>query len=159
LHINHKMNTIGDIEIFQSSDGKAEVAVTFDKETVWLNQEQMGQLFERDRTVIGRHIGNIFREGELVEKVVCADFAHTTPHGAIQGKTQTKKATYYNLDVIISVGYRIRSQRGTQFRQWASQRLKDYLMRGYAINQKQHVIRRNRNANNPGQYYIACSGQ
>ncbi|WP_031443999.1 virulence protein RhuM/Fic/DOC family protein [Arenibacter algicola] len=130
------MNSISDIEIFQSSDGQAEVAVTFDNETVWLNQEQMSQLFERDRTVIGRHIGNIFREGELAEKVVCADFAHTTQHGAIEGKTQTKKAIYYNLDVIISVGYRIKSKRGTQFRQWASQRLKDYLIKGYTINQK-----------------------
>ncbi len=96
------MNNNSDIEIFQSSDGKAEVAVTFDNETVWLNQEQLSHLFERDRTVIGRHIRNIFREGELTEKVVCADFAHTTQHGAIEGKTQTKKATYYNLDVIIS---------------------------------------------------------
>lgn len=130
------MSNNSDIEIFQSSDGLAEVTVTFDNETVWLNQEQLSQLFERDRTVIGRHIRNIFKEGELLEEVVCADFAHTTQHGAIEGKTQRKKTTYYNLDVIISVGYRVKSMRGTQFRQWASQRLKDYLIQGYTINQK-----------------------
>ncbi len=124
------------IEIYQSSDGQTEIAVAFENETVWLNQEQLSQLFERDRSVIGRHIRSIFNEGELLEKVVCADFAHTTQHGAIEGKTQTRRAKYYNLDVIISVGYRVKSVRGTQFRQWASQRLKDYLVKGYSINEK-----------------------
>lgn len=124
------------IEIYQSSDGQTEIEVTFDNETVWLNQEQLSQLFERDRTVIGRHIRSIFNEGELVEELVCADFAHTTQHGAIEGKTQTRIAKYYNLDIIISVGYRVKSVRGTQFRQWASQRLKEYLIKGYSINQK-----------------------
>jgi hypothetical protein len=130
------MNNKGAIEIYQSSDGHTEVEVRFDKETVWLNQEQLSQLFDRDRTVVGRHIRNIFNENELIEEVVCADFAHTTQHGALKGKTQSKKARYYNLDVIISVGYRVKSMRGTQFRQWASQRLKDYLVKGYSINQK-----------------------
>lgn len=124
------------IEIYQSSDGQTEIEVTFDNETVWLNQEQLSQLFKRDRTVIGRHIRSIFNEGELVEELVCADFAHTTQHGAIEGKTQTRIAKYYNLDIIISVGYRVKSVRGTQFRQWASQRLKEYLIKGYSINQK-----------------------
>ena len=124
------------IEIYHSSDGQTEIEVTFDNETVWLNQEQLSQLFERDRTVIGRHIRSIFSEGELVKEVVCADFAQTTQHGAIKGKTQTKRAKYYNLDVIISVGYRVKSVRGTQFRQWSSQRLKDYLIKGYSVNQK-----------------------
>ena len=105
------------IEIYQSPDGHTEVQVTFDDNTVWLNQEQLGQLFDRDRTVVGRHIRNIFKEGELDESMVCADFAHTTEHGAIKGKTQSKTTKYYNLDVIISVGYRIKSIRGTQFRQ------------------------------------------
>ena len=113
------MKTNSDIEIYQSSDGQIEVEVTFDNETVWLNQEQLSQLFNRDRTVIGRHIRNIFKERELFEEVVCADFAHTTQHGALEGKTQTKTTKYYNLDVIISVGYRVKSLRGTQFRQWA----------------------------------------
>jgi len=130
------MITNSGIEIYHNSDGQTEIEVTFDNETVWLNQEQLSQLFERDRTVIGRHIRSIFSEGELVEEVVCADFAHTTQHGAIKGKTQTKKAKYYNLDVIISVGYRVKSVRGTQFRQWSSQRLKDYLIKGYSVNQK-----------------------
>ena len=130
------MKTNSDIEIYQSSDGQIEVEVTFDHETVWLNQEQLSQLFNRDRTVIGRHIRNIFKEGELFEEVVCADFAHTTQHGALEGKTQTKTTKYYNLDVIISVGYRVKSLRGTQFRQWASNRLKDYLIKGYAINKE-----------------------
>ncbi|MCE2612308.1 virulence RhuM family protein [Flavobacteriaceae bacterium D16] len=130
------MGKNSNIEIYQSSDGQTKVEVTFDDETVWLNQEQLGLLFERDRTVVGRHIRNIFKEGELEEDVVCANFAHTTQHGAIQGKTQTKTTKYYNLDVIISVGYRIKSIRGTQFRQWASQRLKDYLIKGYALNQR-----------------------
>lgn len=143
------MESKSDIEIFQSPDGKTEVEVTFEDETVWLTQEQLSQLFERDRTVVGRHIRNIFKEGELDEKVVCANFARTTKHGAIVGKTQSKKAKYYNLDVIISVGYRVKSLRGTQFRQWASQRLKDYLIKGYAINKRRlaqtkeevHVLR------------------
>jgi len=124
------------IEIYHSSDGQTEIEVTFDNETVWLNQEQISRLFERDRTVIGRHIRSIFNESELDEELVCADFAHTTQHGAIEGKTQTRTAKYYNLDVIISVGYRVKSVRGTQFRQWASQRLKDYLIKGYSINLK-----------------------
>ena len=126
----------GKIEIYKSKDGVTSVEVTFDKETVWLNQTQLGGLFGRDRTVIGRHIRNIFKEGELMENMVCADFAHTTQHGAIKGKTQQTKTKYYNLDVIISVGYRVKSIYGTQFRQWASQRLKEYLIQGYSINKE-----------------------
>lgn len=129
------MNTSA-IQIFTTKDGKTEIEVTFEKETVWLNQEQISSLFERDRTVIGRHIRNIFNESELVEEVVCADFAHTTQHGAIEGKTQIKTAKYYNLDVIISVGYRVKSVRGTQFRMWATQKIKELLIRGYSINEK-----------------------
>lgn len=125
-----------EIEIYQEADGNTHVEVKFENETVWLNQEQLGLLFQRDRTVIGRHIRNIFKEGELEENVVCADFAHTTQHGAIEGKKQTKTTKHYNLDIIISVGYRVKSIQGTKFRQWANQRLKDYLIQGYAINQK-----------------------
>jgi len=125
-----------EIEIYQSSDGHTAIQVTFDNDTVWLNQDQLGKLFDRDRTVVGRHIKNIFNEEELDENMVCANFAHTTQHGAIKGKSQTKTTKYYNLDVIISVGYRVKSIRGTQFRQWASNRLKDYLIQGYSINEK-----------------------
>ena len=124
------------IEIYQGEDGRSLVEVKFENDTVWLNQDQLSLLFERDRTVIGRHIRNVFKEGELSESMVCANFAHTTLHGAIEGKSQTKTTKYYNLDIIISIGYRVKSVRGTQFRQWASQRLKDYLIQGYAINEK-----------------------
>ena len=124
------------IEIYQAKDGTTQISVQIEKETVWLNQEQLTKLFDRDRTVIGRHIRNIFKEGELQEEVVCANFAHTTQHGAITGKTQTQHTKYYNLDVIISVGYRVKSKQGTQFRIWANQVLKEYLVKGYAVNEK-----------------------
>lgn len=125
------------IEIYKSEDNQIEIQVQLDNETVWLNQEQLTQLFGRDRTVVGRHIRNIFKEGELSEKEVCADFAHTTQHGAIKGKTQSKNVRHYNLDVVISVGYRVKSAEGTQFRKWANSVLKDYLVQGFAINKKQ----------------------
>ncbi|WP_228235655.1 virulence protein RhuM/Fic/DOC family protein [Allomuricauda sp. M10] len=124
------------IEIYQGNDGQTEISVQFNNETVWLNQEQLGNLFNRDRTVIGRHIRNIFKEGELDEDVVSANFAHTTQHGAIQGKQQQQVTKYYNLDVIISVGYRVKSIQGTKFRQWATKRLNDYLVKGFAMNEK-----------------------
>jgi hypothetical protein len=124
------------IEIYKSDDNNIELSIVFKSETVWLTKSQMSELFQRDRSVISRHISNVFKDGELDEKVVCANFAHTTQHGAMAGKTQTSNLDYYNLDVIISVGYRVKSKRGTQFRQWATQRLKDYLVQGYAINEK-----------------------
>jgi len=126
---------MSEIAIYQSGENKIEVSVQFEKETVWLNINQLAILFERDRTVIGRHIRNIFKEEELDEKVVCANFAHTTQHGAIQGKSQSTDVKHYNLDVIISVGYRVKSAQATKFRQWATQRLRDYLIQGYAINE------------------------
>ena len=124
------------IIIYQSDDGKTQLDVKLENETVWLTQAQMAELFQKDRTVIGRHIRNIFKEGELDEKVVSAKIAHTTQHGAIEGKTQRQEVTIYNLDVVISVGYRVHSVRGTRFRQWANGVLKDYLIKGYAINQR-----------------------
>ena len=124
------------IEIFKSKDNSIELQVALDIDTVWLSQEQMAQLFGRNRVSITQHVGNIFKEAELDEKVVCKDFLHTTQHGAITGKIQAQTTKFYNLDVIISVGYRVKSQRGTQFRQWATARLKDYLVQGYAINEK-----------------------
>jgi hypothetical protein len=120
-----------------------EVRVDVDKETFWLTQQQIAQLFERDRTVITKHLKNIFKEEELDEKLVCAFFAHTTQHGAIKGKTQNKEVKYYNLDAILSVGYRVNSQRGTQFRIWATRVLKDYLLKGYAINNRMNRIEDN----------------
>ena len=130
------MNTENQIEIYQANDGSTQINVQFEQETVWLTQAQMAELFERDRTVIGRHISNVFSENELDENVVCANFAHTTQHGAIKGKSQSKDVKYYNLDIIISVGYRVKSKQGTQFRIWANSILKEYLVKGYAVNQK-----------------------
>ena len=126
------------IVIYQTDNGQTAIDVRMENETVWLSQAQMAQLFQKDRTVIGRHIRNIFKEGELEEKVVCANFAHTTQHGAMAGKYQKQEVVLYNLDVIISVGYRVKSQRGVQFRQWANKILKDYLLKGYALNEKIH---------------------
>ena len=124
------------IEIYQTANKETEISVQFEEETVWLNRHQLSELFDRDIKTIGKHLGNVFKEGELSKEVVVAKFATTTQHGAIKGKTQIKQVEYYNLDVIISVGYRVKSKRGTQFRQWATQRLKDYLVQGYAINQQ-----------------------
>ena len=102
--------------------------VQTDGETVWLTQEQMCRLFGRTQPVIARHIANIFREGELSKEVVYAKFAYTTRHGAIDGKTQTKEVGLYNLDVVISVGYRVKSIQGTRFRQWATRILREMLL-------------------------------
>ncbi len=112
------------------------IEVQMGQETVWLSQAQMAELFDRDRTVIARHIRNIFKEHELDPEVVCAKNAHTTRHGAIEGKQQSQITTLYNLDVIISVGYRVKSIRGTQFRIWATGILRNYLIKGYALSQR-----------------------
>ena len=124
------------IEIYQTPDNNTEISVQIEAETVWLTQEQMGNLFGKNKRTISEHIRNVFNEGELQEEVVVRKFRHTTQHGAIADKTQTRNVNYYNLDVIISIGYRVKSQQGTRFRQWATQRLKDYLVHGYAINEK-----------------------
>lgn len=121
------------IIIYQTEDGQTKVNVQIQDETVWLTQEQMATLFDKGRSTIAEHIQNIFKEGELDEKLVCREFRHTTQHGAIEGKTQEKIVKYYNLDVIISVGYRVKSQRGTQFRIWATQRLKEYIIKGFTL--------------------------
>ena len=125
-----------EIVLYQSEDGNIKVDVLFQDETVWLTQEQMAQLFGKGRTTITEHIGNIFKEGELDEEKVCRKFRHTTQHGAIEGLLQTQEVKYYNLDVIISVGYRVKSRQGTMFRIWATQRLRDYIIRGYALNEE-----------------------
>ncbi len=123
-----------EIIIYQNTDGDIKVEVRLEEETVWLTQEQMAKLFGKARTTITEHIQNVFKEGELDEKVVCRNFRHTTHHGAIQGKTQETEVKYYNLDVIISVGYRVKSPQGTQFRIWATHRLKEYIIKGFALN-------------------------
>lgn len=123
-----------EIILFENQNVKLEVNVKDD--TVWLSLEQLATLFDRDRTVIKRHINNIFSEKELIADEVRAKFAHTTLHGALEGKTQTRQIEYYNLDMIISVGYRVKSKNGVIFRKWANKVLKDYLLQGYAVNQK-----------------------
>ena len=124
------------IEIYQGKDKKTHVEVKFEEETVWLTQKQIAEVFGTQRPAITKHLNNIFKSGELKEKVVSSILEHTTQHGAIKGKAQTAKSKYYNLDAIISVGYRVNSTRATQFRQWATQHLKDYLEKGYAINEQ-----------------------
>ena len=119
-----------DILIYQLDDGKTEINVQLDNETVWLNLNQIVDLFGRDKSVISRHINNIFKEKELQKDSVVAKNATTASDG------KTYQVDYYNLDVIISVGYRVKSKRGTQFRIWANQIIKEYLIKGYSINEK-----------------------
>lgn len=121
------------IIIYQTADGQTQLDVRFEDETVWLTQAQMAELFQKDRTVIGKHIHNVYKEGELDENSTCAKFAHMGNEGL-----QRYETTLYNLDVIISVGYRVKSQRGVQFRQWANRVLKQYLIKGYAVNEHIH---------------------
>src|SRR6056297_575717 len=123
-----------EIIIYQTNDGQTKIDVRLQDETVWLSQAQMSKLFQKDRSVIGKHIKNIFDEGELNENEVCVNFSHTTQHGAIKGKTQNQNVKLYNLDVIISVGYRVKSHQGTKFRQWATARLKEYIVKGFTMN-------------------------
>ena len=125
----------GEIIIYQTPDGETQLDVRLEKETVWLNAEQMSVLFNRDVKTIRKHIGNALKE-ELANEVVVANFASTTRHGAIEGKIQVHNVSFYNLDVIISVGYRVKSQNGVVFRRWANSILKQYLINGYAVNQK-----------------------
>lgn len=122
-----------EIILFENQGVKLEVNLK--DETVWLNSEQMAQLFGRDYKTIRKHINNALKE-ELKNEVVVAKFENTTEHGAIQGKTQTHMVEYYNLDMIISVGYRVKSNNGVIFRKWANKILKEYLINGYAVNQR-----------------------
>lgn len=119
------------IVLYTTDDGNTRLEVKLEKDTVWLTQSQMAELFGRDRTVITRHIRNIFKEGELDENITCAKFAHM---GIDQD--QTYETTMYNLDVIISVGYRVKSVNGTKFRIWATALIKQYLIKGYAIDRR-----------------------
>jgi len=118
------------IRIFTSNDGQAHLEVALDQETAWLSLDQMTGLFDRDKSVISRHIGNVFKEGELDRSSVVAKNATTAADG------KTYQVDYFNLDVIISVGYRVKSKRGVQFRQWATGVLKDHLVQGYTLNQR-----------------------
>lgn len=123
------------IAFFETQDNEIRLEVPVEQETVWLNRQQMAELFGRDVKTISKHINNALRE-ELSDQVVVAYFATTTPHGAIEGKTQTHMTEFFNLDMIISVGYRVKSKRGVEFRRWANSVLKEYIIRGYAVNEK-----------------------
>jgi hypothetical protein len=127
----------GEIILYQPDDNIC-LEVRLDEETVWLTQQQMVALFKTTKQNISLHINNIFKEGELQRTVVVKESLTTTIHGAIKDKLQQKKVYLYNLDVIISVGYRVKSQAGTRFRQWATQVLKQYMLRGYSVNQ--HLV-------------------
>ena len=123
----NEMNQKSNMIIYTTEDGLAKIETTFDGDTVWLSIDQMAELFQRDRSVIGKHIRNIFKEGELQKESVWAKFAYTAADGKVYD------VDYYNLDVIISVGYRVKSKRGTQFRIWATNILKEYMRKGFAM--------------------------
>ncbi|MCF6235830.1 MAG: virulence RhuM family protein [Gammaproteobacteria bacterium] len=128
------MSNDSQIVIYQNAQGGIQLDVRIESESVWLSQSQIAQLFGKGRSTISEHINHIFQEKELSEEVVCRDFRHTTKHGAIAGKTQQQSLKLYNLELIISVGYRVKSKQGTQFRIWATQRLKEYIIKGFALN-------------------------
>jgi len=125
-----------EIVLFQAKDGAVSLPVRMDADTVWLTQAQMARLFDKDKSVIFRHVKNAIQEGEIDPEVTIAKFAQVTPHGAIPGKTRTQMVDFYNLDVIISVGYRVKSHRGVEFRRWATKVLREYLVNGYAVNRE-----------------------
>lgn len=127
-------NNKGNIILYQTADGTSNIEVTLTNDTVWLTADQMAELFQRNKSTISRHIKNVFEEGELDKEVVVAKFATTTQHGAMKEKEQTHMVDYYNLDMIISVGYRIKSHRGVQFRIWATNVLREYLVKGFVLN-------------------------
>jgi len=123
-----------DIVIYEN--GEVVLSTTVENETIWLNQKQIADLFGVQRPAITKHFKNIFKSEELEEKVVCSILEHTTKHGALEGKEQSQKTKYYNLDAILSVGYRVNSKRATNFRKWSTKVLKDYLIKGYVLNRE-----------------------
>ena len=129
-------NNGSSIVLYTADDGNTQIEVKLEKDTVWLTQSQTAELFGRDRSVIARHIRNIFKEGELDETLVCAKKAQPKKYGRRDDCIQLTETTFYNLDVIISVGYRVKSINGTKFRIWASALIKQYLIKGYAIDQR-----------------------
>ena len=132
--INNKaMNLDNKIVIYQTEDGQTQIDVRMENETVWLTQAQMAELFQTDRTSIVRHINNIYKVEELERDATCAKIAQVQKEGE---RTVRRLVPYFNLDMIISVGYRVNSKRGVKFRQWTNRVLKQYLMKGYAVNER-----------------------
>ena len=123
----------GQFLVYEAPDGQLKLDVRLEEETVWLTQQLMAELFGKNKRTISEHIRNVFSEGELDEKVVVRKFRTTTRHGAIEGKIQSREVNFYNLDVIISVGYRVKSLQGTRFRIWATQRLREYIVKGFTM--------------------------
>jgi len=123
------------IIIYQTKAGSLELKTDFESDTIWASQKDIANIFAIDRTVVNRHINNIFKDNELDEKVVCAEFAHTTKHGSLNNKTQTRALKFYSLDIILAVGYRTNSLKAINFRKWATQTLKQHIAQGYSINQ------------------------
>ena len=123
----------GEVVVYEASDGEIALDVRLDKETVWLTMRQMARLFERDRSVVNRHVLNVFREGELEREATCVNFAHVRFEGE---REVAREVEHFNLDVVISVGYRVKSLRGTQFRQWATRTLREHLVRGYILSER-----------------------
>ena len=119
--------------LYTAPNGAIKVEVLLSNESIWLTQERMAELFGVKRPAITKHLKNIFESNELQEEVVCSILEHTTAHGAIEGKTQTSKAKYYNLDAVISVGYRVNSAQATQFRIWATALIREYIIKGFAM--------------------------
>lgn len=129
----NELQHIENFVIYQTESGKVNVEVYFQEDTLWLTQKVIAQLFNKGRSTITEHLKKIFTEGELDETVVCRDFRHTTPHGAIEGKTQTKTVKFYNLRAITAVGYRVNSKEATAFRKWATEILHEYIIKGFAM--------------------------
>ena len=127
-------NTFTEFLLYTDPNGKVKVEIFLRNENIWLTQAKIAELFGVERSVVTKHLQNIFKEGELSENVVCALFAHTTRHGAIEGKIQSQSTKFYNLDAIISVGYRVNSSTATRFRIWATERLREYIIKGFTIN-------------------------
>ena len=123
----------GEILVYEAADGGVRVDVRLDSDTVWLTQDQMSELFGRERSVVTKHVRNVFREGELEARATCAKFAQVQIEG---GRTVKREVDHYNLDVIVSVGYRVKSVQGTRFRQWATSTLREHLVRGYTLNRQ-----------------------
>ena len=132
--MEHEMMEHSEILLYSDENGKEFVSVVFKDETFWLTQKAMAELFDVQTPAISKHLKNIFADGELEESMVVSKMETTTRHGAIQGKTQTNDTKFYNLDAIIAVGYRVNSKKATRFRQWATKTLKEYIQKGFVLN-------------------------
>ncbi|HDS11448.1 MAG TPA: cell filamentation protein Fic, partial [Candidatus Wirthbacteria bacterium] len=132
-HKESDLQQFSNFVIFHTADGKINVDVLFKHDTVWLTQKLIAELFEKGRSTITEHLNQIFADGELDVNVVCRKFRHTTPHGAIEGKTQQSESKYYSLRAVVAVGYRVNSHRAIEFRKWATQILHEYIIKGFAM--------------------------